>query len=126
MADMMRQMPPQPMGGTPGMGGARLPQAPQLPNESMLNPMDLAKKASMGEIRPGMTIRELFERMGVDVDGPIEQLQGAIQSQAQNATMAGKIRGAPAGGPAGQGAPAGGPGPGGGIMDVMQTLRGPR
>ena len=121
MADMMRQMPPSGMGGTPGAGGARLPQAPQLPNESMLNPMDLAKKAQMGEIRPGMTIRELFERMGVDVDGPIEQLQGAIQSQAQNATMLGKIRGAPQSPAGAPGAPAGG-----GIMDVMQTLRGPR
>lgn len=87
---MMPQKPP--MGG--GMGGPRMggppmggpkPGGAYEKNRSMLNPTDMAGMATRGEVGPNMTVRELFEKNGVDVDGPISQLAGFMKKQVGNA-----------------------------------------
>lgn len=93
--------------------------------ESLFNPADMAMKASRGDVQPNMTVRQVFEKMGIDVEGPASQLTQLFQQQMQNRTMAGKMGMAqPAGGPRGAPpAPMPSPGPGG-MEGLMQTMKG--
>lgn len=78
----------------------------------MLNPVDLAAMKQEGVARPGMTVRDFMQKMGIDVDGPIEQLTKFGQKQTQNASALGKMQGMRGGMPPGgmpPGAPSGGP-----------------
>lgn len=94
-----------PMGG-PAPGGAGPPPG----RESLLNPMDMARKSQMGEVRPDMTIREFFADQGLDVDQhTIADMAQFLQGQMKNRTMAGKLGAGAPGGPPG-GAPGGMPG----------------
>jgi hypothetical protein len=93
MSNAMQGMPPQgmppqgmPPQGMPQGGGALRA------TESMLNPQDMARKATAGEISPQTTVRDFLGQMGIDVDGPVSQLQGVMRNQAQNATMLGKAQ----------------------------------
>lgn len=95
MSDMMPGgMPPTarpPMGQPGGAMGA---------NRSIMNPIDTAAMAQTGTIKPGMTVRDLIEKVfKVPIDAPVEQLTQAIKRQGQNQTGIGKV------GAMGQGAP---------------------
>ena len=95
-----RPTPPQPPGGVPPIRGR---------SDSIMNPMDGLRHAARGRIRPDMSVREALEVMGVDLEGPITQLQSTTRNMVQNATMEGKIRGAGAPGGAPGGVPGGAP-----------------
>ena len=108
---MSSQIPQMP---APGPGGDVIKE-----NASMLNPADLAgMKQGM---TPGGTVRDFMQKLGIDVDGPVEQLVEFGKKQLQGASAMGKMRnisgGAPGGpptAPPGAGAPSpGGPPPGG-------------
>jgi len=88
--------------------------------ESMANPTDLAAKMSRGAIRPDMTIREFYQQMGIDVDGPLSQLKDAMGDQLTKASPINKIQ-AMGGGQAG--APPAPPQGGGGLADIMAKMR---
>ena len=103
-------------------------------NSSMLNPADLAgMKGSMGG-QGGGTVREFLAKVGIDVDGPVDQLVEFGKKQLANRTGMGKMKsmagGAPPpggpmpGGPPSAGPPPGGPmpsgpPPGGGLKDLL-------
>lgn len=88
MADpAMRPPGPRP-GGAPMPGGP-----PGGDRSSLLNPNDMAMKSAAGKIRPDMSVRELLGEMGIDVDGPVTQLSGAMRKQLTNATIPGKLSG---------------------------------
>lgn len=93
--------------------------------ESIFNPNDATMKVARGDVGPNMTVRQVFEKMGIDVEGPASQLTAFFQQQMQNRTMAGKMGMAqPAGGPQGQpSAPMPSPGPGG-MEGLMRTMKG--
>lgn len=112
MADAMRP----PMGGVPGSGGGD-PMAAMKDNMSMMNPVDIAGMKSPnhpGYIDPQKTtVREYFEKNGVDVDGPIVQLVKFAQDQAGKANPIQKMRNIAGAGQSPGGAPP--PAPGGGM-----------
>ena len=58
---------------------------------SLLNPTDLAgmKQEGMGQ---GGTVRDFLQKMGIDVDGPVDQLAKFAQGQMQNASAMGKMQ----------------------------------
>ena len=96
---------------------------------SLLNPTDLAGMKQQGVARPGMTVRDFMQKMGIDVDGPVEQLQQFARKQTQNATAMGKMNTMAARGPQQQmgGRPPGGPGPTaprptGGLNDLLSNV----
>lgn len=114
MADMMSAM--------PGPGD---PLQKMQSQESIFNPADGAMKVARGDMQPNMTVRQVFEKMGIDVEGPATQLTALFKDQMQKRTMAGKMGMAqPAGGPQGQPpAPPPPQGPGG-MEGLMQTMKG--
>jgi len=132
MSDMMRGMPPgggmpggMPGGGMPGgMGGAPggAPGGMDVRSKmSIMNPTDMAAKASRGDVRSQQSVGEFLQKnYGVSPQDPVEKLFAAVKSQAQNATVGGKMgmpQGAAPGGPPGGGMPGGGmPGGMGGGM----------
>ena len=113
MSDTMR--PPMP-GGMPGGGG---PMQAMRQNESVLNPTDMAMKATRGEVRPDMTIREFYQTLGLDVDrNTMKDLGAALAQQGKNANPLNKVQamarpggppGAPPGGAPPMGAQSGAP-----------------
>lgn len=61
-------------------------------NRSIMNPVDTAAMATQGTIKPGMTVRDLIEKVfKVPIDAPVEQLTQAIKRQGQNQTGIGKV-----------------------------------
>ena len=78
------QSPPPPQ-GPPG-------QSPVNKNLSVLNPADAQLQFASGQVTPNMTIREFLAKQGIDVDGPISQLQGFLEKQQQNANPINKMR----------------------------------
>lgn len=130
MADL--QMPP---GG--GMGGG-MPPGGGMPqgdpsesfekNLSLFNPADAALMKQRGDVQPGMTIRDFFQKQGLDVEGPIDQLIQFAKSQMKSASPLGKVQeigggAAPGGMPEGMppGMPGGGaPGGSSGLSDLLQ------
>ena len=116
--------PPGPVPGGPAPSGpAGAP--PVGPQDSILNPNDALRGAARGRLSPDMTVRQGLEQMGIDVDGPISQLPGAMKSQVQNATTEGKIRSAAPPGASAPGLPGGpaplpgGPAPSGGGLGSL-------
>lgn len=106
MSDPMRRPMPSPggaspMGGTPGSppGGGSGMQSAMRSSESPLNPTDMMFRQSQGRgVGPDTTIRQFLQSYGVDVDGPVSQLQ----KLAQNASPQGKMQGMAGGRPAPQ------------------------
>lgn len=114
-------MPPQgPPPGMPPQGGGGMDVKSKM---SIMNPTDLAAKVSKGDIRPDQTVAEFLQRnFGVSPQDPVQKLMQSLKSQAQNATMAGKM-GAPQGPPKPMGAPAGPPSqPPGGMDDLIKQM----
>jgi hypothetical protein len=59
---------------------------------SIMNPTDMAAKASRGDVRPQQSVGEFLQRnYGVSPQDPVEKLFAAVKSQAQNATVPGKM-----------------------------------
>jgi hypothetical protein len=116
MADMqMPGKPPMPPGGggmPPGEGEDKFEK-----NLSLFNPADAALMKSRGDIQPNMTIRDFFQKQGLNVDGPVMQLVDFAKRQMKSASPLGKAQeiggGAPPGGEMPQGMPPGMPGGGG-------------
>jgi hypothetical protein len=74
--------------GGPPPGGP----SPVMKNMSALNPVDAATMASSGNFTPDMTVRDYFQKMGIDVDGPVTQLVEFAKKQSQNANPMNKMR----------------------------------
>jgi hypothetical protein len=75
-------------------------------NRSIMNPVDTAAMAQTGTIKPGMTVRDLIEKVfKVPIDAPVEQLTQAIKRQGQNQTGIGKVGAMAQGGPPQMGQP---------------------
>ena len=89
---MMGGRPPMPpqgggMGGPPPGGGMDVRS-----KMSIMNPTDMAAKASRGDVRPQQSVGEFLQRnYGVTPQDPVEKLFAAVKGQAQNATVAGKM-----------------------------------
>lgn len=140
MSDVRPPMPPMggggapPMGGRPPGGGPSSAVAAVEKNRSILNPTDAATMGARGQMDPNMSIRDWLGQFGVDVEGPVVQLQQFMKKQSQNANPLTKMQniaqgggGAPAGAPR---APMGGSPPqrGGappqqGVADLMGGMR---
>ena len=95
MSDMMPGgMPPT---ARPPMAG---PKDAMSANRSIMNPVDAAAMAQTGTIKPGMTVRDLIEKVfKVSIDAPVEQLTQAIKRQGQNQSGIGKVGAMAQGGP---------------------------
>lgn len=102
------------MPGKPPMPGGPMPGNPIQENKSMFNPADASLMKQSGEIAEGMTVRDFLSGMGIDVDGPIDQLYqagGPMAKQMENKGGISKMQNiaqgagpspAPAGPPMGQ------------------------
>jgi len=97
----------------PGMNSGAQGQDPIKSNMSMFNPTDLAAAKASGEYNSQMTVRQVFEKLGVDVDGPATQLMELAKKQTQNANPLTKMRNIAASGQNSGPAPAPMPGAGG-------------
>jgi hypothetical protein len=126
---MSSRMPSPPPPKPPMGGGDPIGQ-----NQSLMNPADLAAMKQTGDVTPNMTVRDLLQKMGIDVDGPVSQLQEFAKKQVQGATGLGKmnsIAGMPGGqgappptpGPGPGGPPPGGPSPPGGMASLLKNMR---
>ena len=121
-------MPPQ---GAPPMGGQGGPPSGGMDvrsKMSMMNPTDMAAKASRGDVKPNQSVGEFLQRnYGVTPQDPVEKLFAAVKGQGQNATVAGKM-GMPPRGPQGAQPPrppmGGGGAPGGAPPRSMDDLVG--
>lgn len=90
MSDVMRGMPPG--GGMGGMGGAPQGGMDVRNKMSMMNPTDMAAKVSRGDVRAQQTVGDFLQKnYGVSPQDPVEKLFAAVKSQAQNATVPGKM-----------------------------------
>ncbi len=98
-------------------------------NRSILNPTDAATMQARGQMDPNMSIRDWLGQFGVDVEGPVGQLQQFMKKQSQNANPLTKMQniaqggrggGAPAGAPR---QPMGGAPPQQGVADLMGGMR---
>lgn len=110
----------------PPPGGA--PNNAMENSRSMFNPVDLAVEMKRGTMGPNMTIRDLITGVfKLKLDDPVSALVSAMKSQAQNATMSGKMQslgGQPPPGPSAP-PPSGPPAPppsGGGLAGLAQNL----
>lgn len=83
MSDMM---PP----ARPGMGTDN----PVMKNRSIFNPMDLASMKQGGEFSDmgSMTVSDVLVKMGIDPNGPAQQLVEFGRKQVENADMVGKMQ----------------------------------
>jgi hypothetical protein len=81
MSDMMGGMPPQ------GMQGDPIKE-----NESFLNPTDLGLMAGEGRFTPDMSVRDVLQDLGIDVDGPADQLVEFAKKQSENANPINKMQ----------------------------------
>lgn len=67
-------------------------QGPVGKNMSIANPTDAAAMISTGQVNGNMTVRDYLGKLGIDVDGPISQLQQFAQKTMENASPMGKMR----------------------------------
>jgi len=118
MSDMRQMGGMPPGGGMGGMpGGAPGGGMDVRSKMSMMNPTDMAAKASRGDVRPQQSVGEFLQKnYGVSPQDPVEKLFAAVKSQAQNATVPGKMGMPPQRPPMPGGAPGGMPGGMGGGM----------
>lgn len=87
MNQMKPPMPQPSPGGAPPAGDTGQAMESM---RSAFNPTDAA--AMNKDLGPNPTIREVYAKMGVDVDGPISQLQNMLGKQVQNASMDKKMQ----------------------------------
>lgn len=59
---------------------------------SMNRPDDVAMMGMSGAFQADMTVRQLFEQLGVDVDGPLSQLEAVMQQQQEKADPLNKAK----------------------------------
>jgi len=90
------------MGGPPG-GGDMMGKIQQ--NQSILNPVDAASMKQGGQITPDMKISDYLRTLGIDPEGPLSQLQGAMKNQIGKAMPMNKMKSFAGGGGAPGGAP---------------------
>jgi hypothetical protein len=90
-------------------------------NRSVLNPMDATMMAQEGAISPDMTIAQFLQQEGIDVNGPVSQLQQFAKKQVQNANPMTKARNIAQG--AGGQSQAPPPAGGGGLEDLIAGMR---
>ena len=107
-------------------GGAPSRPKPFSGTESVFNPNDMAQRLSSGQVRPDMTVEELWGMMGIQGTDTIQEAAQKLKGQAQTATMGGKAqvaagaRPSPAAQPRPQGpAPTGAPTPPIGLNDLV-------
>ena len=67
-------------------------QGPVGKNMSIANPTDAAALISSGQFSADMTVRDYLGKLGIDVDGPITQLQQFAQKSVENASPMGKMK----------------------------------
>ena len=106
----MPGMPMPPGGGMPGgaPGGAPPGGMDVRSKMSVMNPTDVAAKASRGDIRQGQSVGEFLQKnYGVSPTDPVEKLFASVKAQDQNSTVPGKM-GMPQGKPPMPGARPGG------------------
>ena len=80
--------------------------------DSLLHPLDSLRHAARGRLNSDMSVRDAMEMIGVDVDGPVSQLTGAVKGQLQGATTEGKLTAPTGGGPPAEAPPPASPPPG--------------
>lgn len=85
MSDAM--MPP----GGGGMGGGPMSGAVGK-NLSALTPGGAAAMAAANPASPNMTVRDYLAKLGINVDGPVQQLIDFAQKQQENANPINRIR----------------------------------
>ena len=122
MGDMARPMPGGMPGAMPGGQPGGMPQGdPIRDNMSMANPADLALMQKEGGMSRNMSVRDFLSSKGIDVDGPISQLEEFGKKQIQNSTMMGKAKSI---GPSPGGAPGAPPpaAPPGGMEQLLQGV----
>lgn len=61
-------------------------------NRSILNPADMAQMKQSGEFNSDMTVRQVMERLGIDVDGSASQLIEFQKKQMENANPLNKMK----------------------------------
>lgn len=61
-------------------------------NMSFANPMDLAMMKKEGAFTQGMTVNEALQKLGIDPNGPVEQLVEFGKKQVENGDMVGKMQ----------------------------------
>lgn len=103
---MSSPMPPMPPGGGMPPGGPPGGD-PIAANESMMNPTDLA--GMQPQMQGVQTVRQFMEKVGIDVDGPVSQLEEFGKKQLAGAKPMDKMRNIAGGGMPPGGAPPGGP-----------------
>jgi len=83
-------------------------------NASMLNPADLAGMKQSGMGGSGGTVRDFLSKLGIDVEGPVQQLVDFGKKQLQGGPPMNKMKAIAGGAPGGPppGPPPGGPPPG--------------
>jgi hypothetical protein len=61
-------------------------------NASIFNPADMAMMKQYGDFNKKMTVRQALEKLGIDVDGPVEQLMQFARKNVENANPLNKMR----------------------------------
>ena len=61
-------------------------------NLSIMNPADLAMMKQKGTFNQNMTVRDVFNKLGIDVDGPADQLINFAKQQSQKGNILGKMQ----------------------------------
>lgn len=69
-------------------------QDPLKKNMSLMNPMDLAAMKQSGDFGniKNMSVKEVLMKIGIDPEGPAEQLVEFSRKQVENADMVGKMQ----------------------------------
>jgi len=84
-------------GGMPGGAQQGAPGMDVRSKMSVMNPTDMAAKASRGDIRKGQSVGEFLQKnYGVSPQDPVEKLFQSVKAQAQNSTVPGKMGAPPA------------------------------
>ena len=75
----------------PMMGGQD-PRQNLEANRSVMNPTDLNAMQQQGQISPDMSVRQFLENLGINVEGPAQQLVELQKKHMQNASPTGKMQ----------------------------------
>ena len=81
-----------PMGGGMMGGGTMGGPGPVSKNLSAMTPGGAALMSASNPVTPGMTVADYLAKMGIDVNGPVQQLIDFAQKQQQNANPMNRIR----------------------------------
>jgi hypothetical protein len=61
-------------------------------NASIFNSADLGMMKQSGDFTRNMTVRQALEKLGIDVDGPVDQLMQFAQKNVENANPLNKMK----------------------------------